>query len=70
MPDRRYEDWCIEERERLLVLYLRGAERLARLQVKAESYDRAIHWCEAIVQKDSCWEEVLPSPHAVPSKAG
>lgn len=57
MPDRRYEDWCIEERERLLVLYLRGAERLARLQVKAQSYDRAIHWCEAIVHKDSCWEE-------------
>lgn len=57
MPDRRYEDWCIEERERLSVLYLRGAERLAGLLAHAESYDRAIHWCEAIVQKDSCWEE-------------
>jgi LuxR family maltose regulon positive regulatory protein len=57
MPDRRYEDWCIEERERLSVLYLRGAERLAQLLVQAEAYDRAIHWCEAIVRKDACWEE-------------
>lgn len=57
MPDRRYEDWCIEERERLTVLYLRGAERLARLLVEAEAYDKAIRWCEAIVAKDSCWEE-------------
>ncbi|MFC0211427.1 BTAD domain-containing putative transcriptional regulator [Paenibacillus chartarius] len=57
MPDRRYEDWCIEERERLSVLYLRGAERLAKLLVQAGEWDRAIRWCESIVQKDSCWEE-------------
>lgn len=57
MPDRRYEDWCIEERERLTVLYLRGTERIAGLLVEAERYDKAIRRCEAIVAKDSCWEE-------------
>ncbi|MCR8644164.1 transcriptional regulator [Paenibacillus sp. N1-5-1-14] len=57
LPDRRFEDWCIEERERLLVFFLRGAERLAKLLVKIRQYDRAIHWCEQMLLKDSCWEE-------------
>jgi len=57
LPDRIYEDWCIEERERLQVLYLRGAERLAKLLTQTGQYDSAIHWCEMMLQKDSCWEE-------------
>ncbi|TXK85169.1 hypothetical protein FU659_05370 [Paenibacillus sp. N3.4] len=57
MPDRRYDDWCIEERERIQVLYLRSLERMAKLCVETEAFDRAIHWCERIVQTDECWEE-------------
>jgi len=57
LPDRLYDDWCIEERERLQVLYLRGAERLARLFASTGQYDGAIRWCEEMLQKDSCWEE-------------
>lgn len=57
MPDRRYDDWCIEERERLQVLFLRGAERLAQLYTDLGQYNKAIRWCEVILQKDSCWEE-------------
>lgn len=57
LPDRRYEDWCLEERERLQILFLRGAERLAEWLVREEEYDKAIHWCEKIVAKDACWEE-------------
>ncbi|WP_442603457.1 BTAD domain-containing putative transcriptional regulator [Paenibacillus sp. KN14-4R] len=57
LPDRRFEDWCIEERERLLVFFLRGAERLAKLFVKIGQYDGAIHWCEQMLLKDNCWEE-------------
>ncbi|PLR97692.1 BTAD domain-containing putative transcriptional regulator [Bacillus sp. T33-2] len=57
LPDRKYEDWCINERERLLVCFLRSAEKLAQLNVRTENYDSAIHWCLQILQKDRTWEE-------------
>lgn len=57
LPDRRYEDWCINERERLLVYFLRSAEKLAQLNVRRENYDSAILWCQKILQKDRTWEE-------------
>ncbi|QOY37897.1 BTAD domain-containing putative transcriptional regulator [Anaerobacillus isosaccharinicus] len=57
LPSRRYDDWCLEERERLLVLFLRGAERLSQLYIENDLYDEAIYWSEAILLKDVCWEE-------------
>lgn len=57
LPERRYEDWCINERERLLVYFLRSAEKLAQLNVRKENYDSAIHWCQKILNKDRTWEE-------------
>jgi LuxR family maltose regulon positive regulatory protein len=57
LPDCRYEDWCMEERERLHVMFLRGAERLAQAYLDLEEYDAAIRWCEGIVRIDDCWEE-------------
>jgi LuxR family transcriptional regulator, maltose regulon positive regulatory protein len=57
LPDRPYADWCLEERERLLLLFIRGAERLAQIKVSKEEFDEAIHWCDQILAKDSCWEE-------------
>jgi len=57
LPDRRYEDWSTEERERLAVLFLRGAEKLARLFIASGEYDAAIGWCERILEQDHCWEE-------------
>ncbi|MEW9671431.1 BTAD domain-containing putative transcriptional regulator [Ammoniphilus sp. 3BR4] len=57
LPECRYEDWSIEEKERLRVLYLRAAERLAFLFLHQEEYDAAIECCEKIIQTDSCSEE-------------
>ncbi|HZG87795.1 BTAD domain-containing putative transcriptional regulator [Paenibacillus sp.] len=57
LPDRRYDDWSAEERERLAVLFLRGAEKLARLLLEGGEIDAAIGWCERILEHDSCWEE-------------
>ncbi|CAM2865837.1 BTAD domain-containing putative transcriptional regulator [Paenibacillus sediminis] len=57
MPDRRYEDWSIEERERLQVLYLRGAERLVHYYWEQKRCEEAVHYCEQILEKDACWEE-------------
>ncbi|WP_010283468.1 BTAD domain-containing putative transcriptional regulator [Bacillus timonensis] len=57
LPNRRYEDWCLSERERLQVLFLRGAERIAQAFVQTTNYDEAIYWCEQILAKDRTWEE-------------
>jgi len=57
LPERRYEDWCINERERLQVYFLRSAEKVAQLNVRRENYDSAIYWCQKILYKDRTWEE-------------
>nr|WP_309098869.1 BTAD domain-containing putative transcriptional regulator [Fredinandcohnia onubensis] len=57
LPNRRYEDWCLGERERLQVLFLRGAERIAQGYVQTEKFEEAIYWCEQILAKDRTWEE-------------
>ncbi len=57
MPDCRYDDWCVAERERLQLLFLRGAERLAKLLLDSKRIDEAIRWCASILMADDCWEE-------------
>ncbi|WP_241236191.1 BTAD domain-containing putative transcriptional regulator [Brevibacillus marinus] len=57
LPECRYDEWCLEERERLHLLYLRGAEKLAQCYVALKQYDDSIRWCEAILKEDDCWEE-------------
>ncbi|QST00272.1 transcriptional regulator [Pontibacillus sp. ALD_SL1] len=57
LPERRLTDWCLHERERLQVLFLRGAERLAQYCVRIEEYDTCIQWCERILRVDATWEE-------------
>ena len=57
LPECRYEDWCVDERERLQVLFLRGAERLAKIGLQQNQLENTIRWCEAILRVDDCWEE-------------
>ncbi|MBB6454164.1 DNA-binding SARP family transcriptional activator [Salirhabdus euzebyi] len=57
LPDRRTTDWCLMERERLQVLFLRGAEKMAQVSVRLEDYDTCIYWCEKILNVDITWEE-------------
>ncbi len=51
-----YEDWCSEERERLLTTYLRTAERLARALAEREQWEEVIATCRSILARDDCWE--------------
>lgn len=51
-----YADWCVEERERLRGLYLRTAERVARLLAEAGAWAEVIEVCEALLVRDNCWE--------------
>ncbi|MGG0936348.1 BTAD domain-containing putative transcriptional regulator [Brevibacillus centrosporus] len=57
LPECRYDDWCVEERERLQALFLRGAERLAKIRLEENRLEGVIRWCEAILKVDDCWEE-------------
>ena len=57
LPERRYDDWCISKRESMLVYFLRGAEKMAKLSVRCENYEQAIYWCEKIIERDRTWEE-------------
>jgi DNA-binding SARP family transcriptional activator len=52
-----YAEWCTEERERLLSLTLRTADRLARTLVAKGSWEEAIEVCQTILSHDDCWEQ-------------
>lgn len=56
IADARYDDWAIAERERLLAMYLRAADRLASELLTRGALDEAIEWCEKILARDRCWE--------------
>jgi DNA-binding SARP family transcriptional activator len=56
ITDARYDDWAIAERERLLALYLRAADRLATELLARGAFDECIAWCEKILARDRCWE--------------
>lgn len=61
LQERLYEDWCSEERERLLALYLRAADRMARVLVEREAWEEAIKVCRSILLRDDCWEQAYRS---------
>ncbi|MDJ0752111.1 MAG: BTAD domain-containing putative transcriptional regulator [Ardenticatenaceae bacterium] len=52
-----YERWASEERERLLTIYMRTAERLAQLLAHQERWEGVVYVAEQILQRDDCWEE-------------
>jgi LuxR family transcriptional regulator, maltose regulon positive regulatory protein len=52
-----YAEWCSEERERLLTLYLRTAERVADALLAAGEWEQAITASEALLARDDCWEQ-------------
>lgn len=56
IADTRYDDWVVAERERLLALYLRAADRLAAELLARNLCDEAMAWCEKILARDRCWE--------------
>jgi len=56
LPEALYEDWATEERERLLTLYLRAADRLASALIERGQYEEGLDVCQAILARDLCWE--------------
>lgn len=56
MPDCCYEDWCREEKERLHLLYITAAEKLAGLYLDQGETAECISLSLRIIDKDKCWE--------------
>ncbi|RDW20193.1 transcriptional regulator [Oceanobacillus arenosus] len=57
LADLRFVSWCTQERERLQLIFLRGAEKLAQVAVRLEDFNLSMHWCEQILSIDNTWEE-------------
>ncbi|MDX1662511.1 MAG: BTAD domain-containing putative transcriptional regulator [Candidatus Promineifilaceae bacterium] len=52
-----YAEWASEEREHLLTRYLATSERVAATLVEQEAWDEVIRVCQAILERDNCWEQ-------------
>lgn len=56
LQDHPYEDWSLEERERLRTLYLQSLQRLAAIYEAKGMFEQSIKCCEQMLAIDSCWE--------------
>lgn len=56
LPEALYDDWAGAERERLLSLFLRAADRLAGMLLEAANYTQTLDICARILALDPCWE--------------
>lgn len=55
--ERRDDRWSASERDRMRILFLRGAEKVAQLHLSKEEFDPTIRYCDEILAIDPCWEE-------------
>lgn len=52
-----YEEWSGEKRRQLREYYLQAADRLARIFVDLERWEEAVEVCQAILSRESTWEQ-------------
>ncbi|GAK13291.1 bacterial transcriptional activator domain-containing protein [Geomicrobium sp. JCM 19039] len=57
MSDRNSDEWTVDERERLQVLYIKACEKSAHQLLRTQEYELAIDRAEKIIEKDICFEE-------------
>ncbi|GAB4501630.1 MAG: BTAD domain-containing putative transcriptional regulator [Anaerolineales bacterium] len=56
LPETLYQNWALEERERLASLFLEAADRLAELLLEENKYVEVIDLCQRVLLQDNCWE--------------
>ncbi len=56
LPEALYETWAAAERERLAVIFLSAADRLAALYLEERQYGRAVEVAHRLLAADDCWE--------------
>lgn len=57
LQDYPYDEWCSEERERLLGVWLHAADRLAAALAERGRWQEVIDVGQSILQRDECWEQ-------------
>ncbi|MFY9173918.1 MAG: BTAD domain-containing putative transcriptional regulator [Peptococcia bacterium] len=50
------DEWCLEEKDRLDILYIKAAEALANIQIEKGAYEEALKTAKSILGIDPCWE--------------
>lgn len=65
-----YEDWASDERERLLALFLRAADRLAGGLIAHRRFEAGLAVCQRILERDGCWERAYRLMMAAHSELG
>jgi len=56
LPELRYEDWVVPERERLRTVYIGAAGRLVEGLAEQGNWDEVIRVCNQTLLRDNCWE--------------
>jgi ATP/maltotriose-dependent transcriptional regulator MalT/DNA-binding SARP family transcriptional activator len=57
LQDYLYDEWCSEERERRLGVWLHTADRLAAALAERGRWQEVIDMGQAILRRDECWEQ-------------
>jgi DNA-binding SARP family transcriptional activator len=70
LPDALYDDWATEERERLLALYLRCADKLAGALLERAQLGETLEVCQLILARDPCWERAYRLSMAAHARQG
>ncbi len=61
-----YDEWHLEEQQRLRALFLQTAEQVAAHQAQQQQWAQVIPLCQKMIQLDDCWEpayQLLISAH-------
>jgi len=61
LPDCRYDDWAIPERERLRRLYMSAVNRVVSLYGASGAWDEVIQICNLALARDPLWEPTYRS---------
>ncbi|MDQ0268558.1 BTAD domain-containing putative transcriptional regulator [Cytobacillus purgationiresistens] len=57
LADHKLDDWSNSKRDRLKLLFLRGAEKIAQAYIALKDVNKAIYWCDRILDYEETWEE-------------
>lgn len=50
------DEWCLEEKEHLVIQYIKAAELLSKLKMEKGQYEKALEIADSILKKDKYWE--------------
>lgn len=55
------DEWCLEEREHLIIQYIKASELLSKLKMNKGQYEEVLKIADLILEKDKYWEGAYQS---------